>query len=1147
MNTSEPLTEQSASRSIPDAINTIDDALSIVISMRSGTMEDREGAIQHLEASHTNPGWPAILRELLVQPTFKEAGASVVELLGHLDVLAYSRNEAKQIVARLLDGAEQWTTWTKWFDVPDRDELRLRLEVLARCESWSEELVDFVTFFFRASVSDLYQEAAIALGRHLHRSPGLRSYLSKYAASRSVPLDRPIQLNGQRMMRRLLIALSAARGTEVPKLKLADEPLPIQRDHDENGVLPLPEAQADLFALLLAAELALIYEEDASPLLPVLDRLIECVAHHNPATLARSVVNAFGKLLVRRGTAETTEHWWQTMFEGQRDLLRRSKSIGFARRVSALRRVDELLHTMILMSPEASVERHVRGLLDDSHGDEQRLILMRLLTWATREYRTRPTWSDSLLLDASERLRHDTSDTHVDTSVVLAWHEQAIRRTSSPHFSSMVSAPEAASGSLQFLNRLLSAMPTQHAWLSHDDYTRALISMLIIDQTQHVQAPADQIAMVMARHGFRVRSVDLGRKSFGARRGTPNAATTSIYLRLLAWEKSGAEDLIDPSTLHRIDDERVLLALTPPTRRSPLLSMLADAFEHQLRWHLRGEAGFSADSYLALISVRRPHYALYRAMQTVCTDRTYTDATGAVVSVGELLAAYADDAEHSVHAVTASDDRQGESNDSPALVAPIDQGFVRSIRRLRTRMTSLADPATDVRIRLTHLAELLGETPGGQPPRYGTFLAVLTELNEPDEPLIRAGYPTWSDHTLDSIETTLRDEMDRLRAAVHELLPDDWESGDEAREAVNDARGAIHAMRTEVAVALPAAEANLLLHALHVLDHELREWNDSIDRILEHWPEQRLHPDEIDFKACDHVLSDIRQLNHPVLNSYLLDLLWRILRTWAKEDGPEDPWAHELTLLDWGVTKTEDDDAQTDSWHDAIVMSWRDLLDSAMERQEERRVRALIENDRYASLRLQPESAELLERAHRWCLDRYLLTTAHQARTDVRAGRGQPPPTRWATIGSFVGNFSTMWVALLMGAIFMLDFGDAWAAMADPDIGDIRGITLSFLIAIVAAFVYIYFNLRQKSRPSPGESPVVLRRSQLVRAGSFTGACLAFSAIIVTVLWWLLSRTDEVVLGVWAIGHIIVWSGFAIFIGVFLGLLAGHAMRGSSS
>lgn len=1146
MSPNEPPTEQSTSRTIPDAINTIDDALSVVRWMRSGTMEDREGAIQHLEANHTDSGWPAILRELLVQPTFKEAGASVVELLGHLDGLAHSRNEAKQIVARLLDGAGQWTTWTKWFDVPDRDELRLRLEVLARCESWTEELVDFVTFFFRASVSDLYQEAAIALGRHLHHSTGLRSYLSKYAASRSVPLDRPIHLNGQRMMRRLLIALSAARGTEVPQLKLADEPLPILRDHNEDGVIQLPESQADLFALLLAAELALIYERDASSLLPVLDRLIERVAHHNPATVSRTVVNTFGKLLVRRGSPEAMDHWWRTMFEGQRDLLRRSKQIGFSRRVSALRRVDELLHTMILMSPEASVERNVRWLLEDGRDDEQWLILLRLLTWAMREYRTLPKWGDSLLLEVSEKFRHENSDTHVDTTVVLAWHQLAIRRTSLSHSSSMVSAPEATSRSLQLLNRLLTTMPTQHAWLSHDEHTRALITMLIVDQTQHIQAPLDQIAMVMAHHGVRVRSVDMGQKSFGARRGTPNAVTTSIYLRLLAWEKSGAEDLIDPSTLHRIDDERVLLALTPPTRRSPLLSMLADAFEHQLRWHLRGEAGFSADAYLALISVRRPHQALYRAMQTVCTDRTYTDAAGTVVPVGDLIAAYADDEERAVHAGADTDARPGESYGSPALVAPIDQIFARSIRRLRARMTSLADPATDVRIRLTNLAELLGETPGGQPPRYGTFLAVLTELNEPDEPLIRAGYPTWSDYTLDSIETALRDAMDRLRAAVHELLPEDWESGDEAREAVNDARGAVHAMRTEVAVALPAAEATLLRQALDILDEELRNWSDSIDRILEHWPKQRLHPDEVDFEACDQVLSDIQQLQHPILKSYLLDLLWRSLRTWVKEDGPEDPWAHELTLLDWGVTKFDDDDTQSDALHHATIMSWRDLLDSAMGRQEERRVRTLVESDRYASLRHQSESAELLERAYRWCLDRYLLSTARLARTDVRASRGRVPPTRWTTIGSFIGNFSTMWVALLMGAIFMLDFGDAWAAMADPDIGDIRGITLSFLIAIVAAFIYIYFNLRQKSRPSPGESPVVLRRSQLVRAGSFTGACLAFSALIVTVLWWLLSRTDEVVLGIWAIGHIIVWSGFAIFIGVFLGLLAGHAMRGSS-
>lgn len=36
----------------------------------------------------------------------------------------------------------------------------------------------------------------------------------------------------------------------------------------------------------------------------------------------------------------------------------------------------------------------------------------------------------------------------------------------------------------------------------------------------------------------------------------------------------------------------------------------------------------------------------------------------------------------------------------------------------------------------------------------------------------------------------------------------------------------------------------------------------------------------------------------------------------------------------------------------------------------------------------------------------------------------------------------------------------------------------------------------------------------------------------------LLSGTDEVVKGAWAVGHIVVWSGFLLVFGVFPGLVA---------
>lgn len=1112
------------------------EALALMSHLRDLASQERSAAVHALLANGERAGWQGIIAELC-DPPDEPGGPRVIELLRMLEDLGLSRDEAKTHAARLLDRSEQREAWSHWLDITDRDELRLRLEVLARCTQWSEGLVDFVTFCFRASVSDLYQEAAIALGRHLHHSPGLRSYLAKFSKQRSVQLDQPIQLNGQRTMRRLLIALNAARGTEIPELSLARESLPIVRDDNGAVLISLPENPSDLFALLLAADQALTYERDRQSIEGIVDQLLKQVGSLDAAMITRAVMREFGKLLVRRHTAQTETFWW-ALFSNQRDVLRQQARDSFARRVAALRRIDETLRTVALL-PEPHAEPIVQRLMNDCSEDEQRFIRLRLLTWVQRERCSLPTWCDDLRLVRSDvNTHHDNSSEHADPATVLDWLERSLAGLRFHAGADMLIPREANHRQLRLLAHLLAPLASHSLWLSHDESTRALITMLILDLAQYVQAPGEQVSMLLARYGFRVRMTDRIVKPSGIGRDSPSATTTNVLLRLLAWEKPGAEDLIDTNMLHRIEDVRVLVSLVPTKRRSPLLAVLADAFEHQIRWRLRGEEEFSPDAFLSLISVRRPHRALYVALAAVCADRTYTDATGNAVAIHDVIGEYA-----------AEPDDEAVFNHSPALAASIDTVFARSVSRLRERIQELTDRTTDIRVRLGQLADIIGETPDGQQHRSGTLLALLHQLHEPDVPVIRDGYPAWSDDTPAALERSLGEQIARLRAATHALLPASWAGGEPAREAAGGVRNVISAMRSHICRSLPAAEGELFDHALNSLDNEMIRWGEIIEHVLDRWPAQRLHPHELDFQACNEALNDVRHVDEQILRPHLLDLLWRSLRNWAAADGPDDPWSREQVLLDWAIARDEAKPSPgctgpgtpAGAWGDAPARTWSELLEAAMDRQEEQRVRVLVEDDRYSALRVTPHAADVLERAHRWCLDRYLLHAARRARSDARTSTQQSATSWWRTFGAFLGHYSSIWIALLIGSILMLDFGDAWAEMAEPAVGDVRGIALTFLIGAGGAFAYIYWNLRQKSRLSPGESPGTARRSHLVRASSFAVLCLVYTLAVTSFLWWLLSETDGVVQGVWAIGHIIVWSGFAMFVGVFFGLIAEKA------
>lgn len=163
------------------------------------------------------------------------------------------------------------------------------------------------------------------------------------------------------------------------------------------------------------------------------------------------------------------------------------------------------------------------------------------------------------------------------------------------------------------------------------------------------------------------------------------------------------------------------------------------------------------------------------------------------------------------------------------------------------------------------------------------------------------------------------------------------------------------------------------------------------------------------------------------------------------------------------------------------------------------------------------------------------FTPAHAAHDDLRLVRNEAPPSYLQELLSLGQRFSKVWLALIVGVILMLDFGDPFVAMAE--IGDVQGMVLTFVIGVGGALLYIVSDLRRKTQAAPGQSRGQHRRSVWVRATAFFAACLVYTLLVTSFMWFLLSGTDEVVHGAGAVGHIIVWAGFALFIGVFFGLI----------
>lgn len=221
------------------------------------------------------------------------------------------------------------------------------------------------------------------------------------------------------------------------------------------------------------------------------------------------------------------------------------------------------------------------------------------------------------------------------------------------------------------------------------------------------------------------------------------------------------------------------------------------------------------------------------------------------------------------------------------------------------------------------------------------------------------------------------------------------------------------------------------------------------------------------------------------------------------------------------------------AWHDSLVQRWCAAMREALDDRSLARMEALLLNSRYQPLASDRQARDVLQDARRFCFDALHLGSARQA---ARLA-GHQGPAR--ALGGFFLHYSAVWIGLLVGAILMLDFGDPWKAMAEE--GDLIGIGLTGLLGLSGTWAYLLFSQRALQLAEVGAQPTLQWLGLLGRTFAFLMLCMVFTLLATGGLWLLLSGTDEVVHGPMAWGHIVVWTGFTLLIGTFMGLIAKAA------
>jgi len=1022
------------------------------------------------------PSWTRLLLQVFSQADPPRARA----LMQEARALGLTREDARAVVGELTGCTTVQEAWALWTAEEDREELRLRMELLYHAPQVSEALAPFLMFFFRSSVVALYRSAALTIGRHLHATPALLDAVKQFAATRGVVLNAPIELNGHRARRRLLLVLTAAARREggTPEALQADglspDPLPWNTDASGERTLPLPPRASDAAALLVACELV----AGTSPTpeeVAALDAMLRTVVANAEATwMDRAVLQRFGRLLVQRASMgpPLEEGLPATLMTGlissRWQQLHAQSGDRIEGRLQSLLQLDETLRTLALLPAEvqAAVRSGWRETLPEG---AREWMLHRLAVWFWRDDSDASATTATTVLPAAPpedgpRLASGDTPEAIRQRVAHRYAEEAAPDAF---------LPDPAQPQARLLADLLRQLEDTATWYRRSPATRALLIFHLLDEAEHLALSAAQVGALLPEE----EAVTY------AGRAAADMLRTHVLLQVVALEPPGVEAFVDALLLYQVADARVLAALLPRERRSPLLPLLADAVEHFVRWQLRQTPDFSAAAFLYGLTARRPHRTFFQELQAVCADRTYKRADDTAVPLQAVVAWVA--------------------GEGPPVA---DDPLVRLVEDVRAALRAVAEAHVPLPARLALLAEVLS---GEGPQHRGRTLKELLAT-------LHLGASDGKGDTVATLAATLLPQAEQIR-------PTTIQDVDEAKQALAQLATVIARVRTEILPAIPAAEAQLVTTILARVEEEHQGWAAGLDAL----------PGVQERGTVREALAPLQEVSEVGLRPDLLRLTWQALQTDAPSDNRyealiREAARHPVSAGAW------DAEARL-GWLEAVARTWQERLQEAIRRQEEATVAMLLTDDAYKRLRQQPVVQQTLQDARAWCLDRFLLVPAHAAHTDLCLARQENPPSHLRELLSLGQRFSKVWLSLVVGVILMLDFGDPFVAMAE--IGDVQGMVLTVAIGIGGALLYIVSDLRRKSQAAPGQSSGRYRRSLWARSTAFFAACLVYTLLVTSFMWFLLSGTDEVVHGTGAIGHIVVWAGFALFVGVFFGLV----------
>ena len=980
----------------------------------------------------------------------------------------------------------------------ERDSARVRLEALFSAGELTAEDVDFVVFHFMASDPGLYQPAALAAGRHLVRNGRLREALAAYAASRGLALDVPVTLNGRRAARRLLLALAVAVGAAAerpaPEGRVILPCPPFALKEGPDGAALLPTAPVDLSVWLYALEV-LARSPAADAAAPGVRLALEAVPEHPAFPVYRRVSWRWGDLLAHTPEEERFALWKRGFSVVENRLREISGGGKFARGLQTLFFADGVIRAGVAAGCADAVAAVVReaGVTSGFLVSRLRVHIRRAGTVLPGEY-TVPASSDPLFARAF-RLWGRPESLDSERPGIDPVHAEAA----------------------DLVGAVLSLLGDESSWTALEAGARAFALFLAMDLLEALPLELEQARAMLRRVGLAPKDVP---DESGTGPGGAALLLQGIVVRCLSLEPTVPEGIFEEGLLHAVDDSALLLSLVPGNRPTPLAGGLADAFEHRLRLGLRQQAGADPEAVLGRLLVRDAHADVFGALAEVSRDRQYPKSSGGEFPLYELSRHLQDSAQHGTACKAA-------------------EGVLRRIWALRGRVVACGGSGEGAPAPAEWVARLrdsYGFSGDGGAARNDSIFGVVRALNYRDAPMLQGGKPAWSPLTATEWIAAAETHLERLDTLAARMDPGCWQREEETRQAAGDYAEVLNELESSTILLLPAPLRAPLEGLFAQARSQVAAWARAATGLAALWEPVGNAGERWSPPFAERALKYVTDTFPPEVGTEVLLTVLTALCERARAGCAETA---EDAFFAWAAAVPDKRgwlDTATDPWLDRAAELWCGRLRSALEARDAERVTEYLRDARFGTLRTRAVAADVLSECGKWAMDALRPGAARAARKHAETARGLRPSGRLAFAGTFLLHFSPVWIGLLIGAVLMFDFGDAWKAMAEEE--QLGGIIATFVLGITGTFLYLANQQRLTVRRPASVRALRFWGVETGRCLVFLGGCLVFTFLATTFLWFLLSGTDEVVKGAWAVGHIVVWSGFSLVFGVFLGLVA---------